>query len=93
MNFSDLEDSDSPFLRKRERKTFIKKTKVERTKRIKESKEKDHSSNDYILTRCLPYSSLEEQPVQIYLNVEPLIIMEIHAHLHSNEIIGFLSGQ
>lgn len=92
MNFSDLEDSDSPFIRKRERKTFIKKSKVERIKRVKEVKEKDTSSNDYILTRCVPYLSIEEQPVQIYFNVEPLIIMEIHAHLHSNEIIGFLSG-
>ncbi len=38
------------------------------------------------------YFSEKEQPCILFISLEALILMSVHASMHRNEVIGFLSG-
>ena len=48
--------------------------------------------NDHTLMRPTKYNDENEQPIEVNLSLESLLLMTIHSHLHSNEIIGYLGG-
>lgn len=33
-----------------------------------------------------------QQPVTLFITLEALLVMTVHAHIHRNEVIGFVSG-
>ena len=38
------------------------------------------------------YFTEKDQPVILFISFEALCLMTVHAHMHRNEVIGFLSG-
>ena len=48
--------------------------------------------NDHTLIKPSKHNEETEQPIEVNLSLESLLIMTIHSHLHSNEIIGYLGG-
>ncbi|CAI2360046.1 unnamed protein product [Moneuplotes crassus] len=46
--------------------------------------------SDYMM--ILPSKHKKGQPLEIYLSLECLLIMTIHSHLYSTEVIGYLGG-
>ena len=50
------------------------------------------TSNDYALIKPIKYDTEVEQPIEVNLSLESLLLMTVHSHLYSNEIIGFLAG-
>ena len=38
------------------------------------------------------YFHEKEQPAVLFISFEALCVMSVHAHMHRNEVIGFLSG-
>lgn len=52
----------------------------------------DHEEDgDYRLIKCNKFKG--EQPTMVFISFQSLLLMNIHAHLFSNEIIGFGGGQ
>lgn len=46
----------------------------------------------YTFVNCLKYEKAEEEPLQIHLTFQALFLMNFHAHLFTNEIIGYNCG-
>jgi len=44
------------------------------------------------LVDCERFMSEKNQPFFVFISLEALMLMSIHAHIHHNEIIGFVSG-
>lgn len=53
----------------------------------------NQDDDEYRLIKCSQFEGgKESQPVKVYLSFQSLLFMNIHAHLFSNEIIGFNAG-
>ena len=53
----------------------------------------NQDDDEYRLIKCNQFEGGQEnQPMRVYLSFQSLLVMNIHAHLFSNEIIGFNAG-
>jgi proteasome lid subunit RPN8/RPN11 len=52
----------------------------------------DGLGSDYVLVKPAKYASEMEQPIEVNISLEWLMLMTVHAHLYSHEIIGYLAG-
>ena len=53
-----------------------------------------HEDDEYRLLKWWQYEEgVKPQPLLVYVSFQSLLIMNIHSHLFSNEIIGFWAGQ
>lgn len=53
----------------------------------------EQEEDEYRLIKCSQYENgPESQPLQVYISFQSFLFMNIHAHLFSNEIIGFNAG-
>jgi len=41
---------------------------------------------------CKDYENEKKQPIKVYLSFQAQFLMNVHAHLFEDEIIGFVSG-
>eukprot|EP00347_Sterkiella_histriomuscorum_P006564 403352292 len=59
------------------------------------SKDPDDSfraQNQHELVECQRFLTEMHQPIVLFITLEALFTMNVHAHVHRNEIIGFVSG-
>ena len=53
----------------------------------------NQDDDEYRLIKCSQFDNTHElQPIKVYLSFQSFLFMNIHAHLFSNEVIGFNAG-
>lgn len=53
----------------------------------------NQDEDEYQLIKCSQYENgVENQPIRVFISFQSYLFMNIHAHLFSNEIIGFVAG-
>lgn len=51
-----------------------------------------HAGNGFVFIDVWNYDKVENESIKIHISFQALFFMNVHAHLYSEEIIGFLSG-